>query len=69
MLRICANGVRNCSILAKGIWNLLTSAHTLLARLLYTFAKICCQLNYGDMMYLGQSDEPVWQVGSKGTAP
>ena len=22
-----------------------------------------------DMMYLGQSDEPVWQVGSKGTAP
>ena len=22
-----------------------------------------------DIMYLGQSDEPVWQVGSKGTAP
>ena len=33
MLRIGANVIRNCSILAKGIWNLLTSAQTLLATL------------------------------------
>ena len=33
MLRIGANVVQNCSILAKGIWNLLTSAQTLLATL------------------------------------
>ena len=33
MLRIGANVVRDCSILAKRIWNLLTSAQTLLATL------------------------------------
>ena len=33
MLRIGANVVRNCSILANGIWNLLTSAQASLATL------------------------------------